>query len=125
MWRKNTSGMRRSGKTYLGTKAERDCQGTDLNRNYDIVFGRKLSSTRKTKLTFPLLFENLIFLELGASNDKCDETYHGLTANSEPETLAEVNYIEKINRDGRVLICIAWHSYSQMVLYSYVHSYSF
>jgi hypothetical protein len=57
--------------------------------------------------------------DFGASHDKCDETYCGVKANSEPETLAEVNYMKKAATQGRIICTMSMHTYSQDMLYSY------
>ena len=66
-WRKN-----------LNPEQSKECKageiGIDLNRNYDFNFGDTD----------------------GASDDPCDNTYHGRNGNSEPETQAVVNYAREL-----------------------------
>jgi carboxypeptidase T len=51
----------------------------------------------------------------GSSNSKGAQDYHGTAENSEPETVAMVNFATKI----RPTASLSYHSYSEFVLYPY------
>ncbi|NXX83071.1 CBPA1 Carboxypeptidase, partial [Urocolius indicus] len=69
------------------------CVGVDPNRNWDAGFGAS-----------------------GASSNPCSETYHGPSANSEPEVKAIVDFVKN---HGNIKAFISIHSYSQLLLYPY------
>ncbi|XP_022282931.1 carboxypeptidase A5 isoform X2 [Canis lupus baileyi] len=72
------------------------CIGVDLNRNWKSGFGGN-----------------------GSNNNPCSETYHGPSAQSEPEVAAIVDFI---TAHGNIKALISIHSYSQMLMYPYGHS---
>jgi len=67
--------------------------GVDLNRNWDDHFGGD-----------------------GSSSNPNSETYHGLSAFSEPETLAVSKFI---TANGPFILAVDYHSYSQLILRPY------
>lgn len=71
--------------------ADSDCNGVDLNRNWDFHFG------------------------VGASDRPCSEVYKGPSAFSEPETraLRDAMLREKDN----LMLVLSLHSYGQFLLY--------
>jgi murein tripeptide amidase MpaA len=87
------------------TRAETDsffgCKGIDGNRNWDSYWG-----------------------EAGSSGEPCSDTYHGPSANSEPETQAMVNYCEGlVSSTGQNLSAfLSVHSYSQLILLPWSHT---
>ncbi|KAL2087973.1 hypothetical protein ACEWY4_016801 [Coilia grayii] len=86
LWRKNRS---------PGTGGC-NCTGTDLNRNYDAVWGT-----------------------VGVSANCCTIIYPGPKATSEAETRAVVEYVQARSKD---IICfLTIHSYGQMILFPYGH----
>ncbi|XP_017769856.1 PREDICTED: zinc carboxypeptidase-like [Nicrophorus vespilloides] len=60
------------------------------------------------------------WMEGGASNNPCLETFAGSKAFSEPETKSLADYIESINK--KLVGYIAFHSYSQLLLIPYGHT---
>lgn len=76
------------------TSSGSDCQGVDLNRNFDVVgFG------------------------VGASNDSCSDTYSGRARNSEPEVRALTENLMK--RRNNVRISMSLHSHGNLWLTSW------
>ena len=73
-------------------KNRRDGYGVDLNRNYGYQWGN-----------------------IGASDDKEDETYHGTKPFSEPETQAIRNLAER----EHFYASISFHSYGNLILYPF------
>lgn len=71
--------------------------GVDLNRNYSFGWGGQ-----------------------GASSNPSSDTYRGPNAFSEPETLAIKNYVET-NKNLNILL--SFHTFSQLVLYPFGHTY--
>ncbi|XP_019851169.1 PREDICTED: carboxypeptidase B-like isoform X2 [Amphimedon queenslandica] len=69
------------------------CIGVDLNRNYNDHWN-----------------------EGGSSSNPCSETYHGVSAASEPETQNTQSYFKT---NGPIIGAIDWHSYSQLILRPY------
>ena len=53
-----------------------------------------------------------MFLEGGSSADKCQQTYHGLSAFSEPETAAVRDFL--LSRQDTIKYYNSLHSYSQV-----------
>jgi len=80
LWRKNRTPN--TGST---------CVGTDLNRNYNQMWGNA-----------------------GAATTPCSETYRGSSAGSEPETVAVQNFLQA--RQGTLLFSIHFHTYGQLWL---------
>ncbi|XP_055308561.1 uncharacterized protein LOC129572592 [Sitodiplosis mosellana] len=72
------------------------CVGADPNRNFDFHHA-----------------------EVGASTNPCAETYAGPTPFSEPEILALSKFIKSFDN---IKLYISFHSYSQLLLFSYGHS---
>ncbi|KAL0280393.1 UNVERIFIED_CONTAM: hypothetical protein PYX00_001694 [Menopon gallinae] len=71
------------------------CYGADPNRNWDFHWN-----------------------EVGTSNDPCSEIYAGPKAFSEIETKSMANYTEmRTKTDRKSDLYLAYHSYSQMILY--------
>jgi len=68
------------------------CDGIDINRNYSQGWGGP-----------------------GASGNACNETYRGPSAASEPETQA----IQNLLAAQRFAITVSFHTYSQLILYSW------
>ncbi|XP_023031245.1 zinc carboxypeptidase [Drosophila willistoni] len=78
--------------------ANSDCIGTDGNRNFDAHW-----------------MENG-----GASDEPCEDRYAGSAPFSEPETKALSEFVASIKDD--LSIYLAFHSYSQFLLYPYGHT---
>ncbi len=74
-----------------------DCAGVDLNRNYG--FGWNTG---------------------GSSDDPCSDIYMGPKAFSEPETQAIKAFVES---RPNVKILLSFHSYSELILYPWGHTY--
>lgn len=72
--------------------------GVDLNRNYGYMWGGG-----------------------GASPSKNSETYRGESAFSEPETQAVKAYIEK---NKNINILLTFHTFSELILYPWGHTYN-
>lgn len=70
--------------------------GVDLNRNYGYLWGG-----------------------VGSSADPDDETYHGRSAFSEPETMAVRSLCDRVKFSA----CITYHSYSELVLWPWGNTY--
>ncbi|XP_055710873.1 carboxypeptidase B-like isoform X2 [Phlebotomus papatasi] len=68
------------------------CHGVDLNRNFGYHWG-----------------------EQGASRQPCAETFAGMSAFSEPESLAQKNFFERSGADFQAFL--SFHSYGQYILY--------
>lgn len=77
-----------------------DCVGVDLNHNFDFHW-----------------------MEVGGSDDPCEDAYAGPKANSELEVQALSNFMAK-NAD-RMLVYISLHSFGQMFMYSYGYDYTY
>ncbi|XP_041777926.1 zinc carboxypeptidase A 1 [Anopheles merus] len=73
------------------------CYGADPNRNWDFHWA-----------------------EQGTSNNACSDTYHGSEAFSEVETRSLAAFVEKLR--GKLGAYIAFHSYSQLLLFPYGHT---
>uniref|UniRef100_A0A182Q3L0 Zinc carboxypeptidase A 1 n=1 Tax=Anopheles farauti TaxID=69004 RepID=A0A182Q3L0_9DIPT len=73
------------------------CFGADPNRNW-----------------------NFHWAEQGTSNDACSDTYAGPSAFSEDETRTLSSYVETLR--GKLAAYIAFHSYSQLLLFPYGHT---
>lgn len=72
--------------------------GTDLNRNYGYQWGTG-----------------------GSSSNPSSDTFKGTAPFSEPETVAIKNYIES---NINISTLLSFHTYSQLILYPWGHSYS-
>lgn len=79
------------------SKQRTGCYGVDPNRNWDFHWN-----------------------EVGTSDIPCSETYAGPSAFSEIETKSLAEYIRTLQ--GKIQLYVAFHSYSQYVLYPYGHS---
>ncbi|NUM87731.1 MAG: zinc carboxypeptidase [Bdellovibrionales bacterium] len=73
------------------------CQGVDLNRNYGFKWGSG-----------------------GSSKDSCSDVFMGPTAFSEPETQAVKKFVES-RPNAKILL--TFHTYSELILYPWGHSY--
>ncbi|KAM8980458.1 LOW QUALITY PROTEIN: carboxypeptidase A2-like [Sarcophilus harrisii] len=69
------------------------CVGVDPNRNWDAGFGGP-----------------------GASDNRCSDSYHGPSANSEVEVKSIVDFIKS---HGNIKAFIILHSYSQLLMFPY------
>ena len=69
-----------------------------MNRNYDAEWGN-----------------------YGTSTDKCDQTYGGENAFSEPESKAHRDHQNALENK---LAYVSFHAYSELILYPYFSSYS-
>ncbi|XP_070577616.1 carboxypeptidase B-like [Ptychodera flava] len=76
------------------------CYGTDPNRNFDYMWGG-----------------------LGASNVSCASTYRGPHALSEVEVKNVVEFIRQQSQSQTFRLFIDYHSYSQMMLSTWGHTY--
>ncbi|MBM3435185.1 MAG: hypothetical protein FJY07_03080 [Bacteroidetes bacterium] len=85
----NGGGMWRKNRRITG---EPGCDGVDLNRNYDYMWGLNNS---------------------GSSGDPCEETYRGEAAFSEPETAAIRDFCES----HEIVNALNYHTYSNLLLY--------
>ena len=70
-----------------------DCHGVDLNRNYDVDWGNR-----------------------GSSSDPCSIQYGGTYAFSEPETRAHRDHMASLSNVAAVL---SYHSYTEVIIYPY------
>jgi carboxypeptidase T len=93
-FRKN---MRKEGGVSCQTSVD---YGVDLNRNYDLAFGRDAD---------------------GSSGGECADDYRGPHAFSEPETRQIKNLIEKTKEGASIKIAMNFHAWGNM----YVHPWSF
>lgn len=75
----------------------KNCFGADPNRNWDFHW-----------------------MEKGSSNDPCSEIYAGTKPFSEPESASLSNYLRSLK--GKLQTYLAFHSYSQILLFPYGHS---
>jgi carboxypeptidase T len=73
------------------------CDGVDINRNYGFAWGTG-----------------------GSSNDPCSDVYMGPTPFSEPETKAVKSFVES---HLNLKVLLTFHTYSELVLYPWGHSY--
>lgn len=87
-------------KTRRPSDLERDCYGTDPNRNFDFYWG--------------------IDDEEGASLDPCDETYAGEKPFSESETQVVRDIM--LTYSKRMIWYLSLHSYGNYILLPYGHS---
>lgn len=90
LWRKN---RRRSNLRSFND----ECNGVDLNRNFDSHFNGE-----------------------GSSDDQCSQLYQGPEAFSEPETRAMANLLWSLRKNVKLAISI--HSFSQIWTCPYAHS---
>ncbi|KAL7752331.1 hypothetical protein RI367_002377 [Sorochytrium milnesiophthora] len=93
LWRKNRQ-----------PNAGSRCIGTDLNRNFPAQWGFKTDD-----------FNRL--------SDPCDETYHGPSESSAPETQVLLKWATALQANGTNLVGMYdFHSFSQLWMYPYGHS---
>ncbi|MGW0890157.1 M14 family metallopeptidase [Saccharopolyspora sp. NPDC002578] len=87
---------------YQGWRKNRQDTGTDLNRNWDYLWG----------------------CCGGASDDPQDETYRGPQAFSAPETAALAEFIDSRVVDGtqQIKSAIDFHTFSELVLWPFGHT---
>ncbi|XP_075157474.1 carboxypeptidase B isoform X2 [Haematobia irritans] len=83
LWRKNRA-----------TTKSASCIGVDLNRNFNIGWNTK-----------------------GSSSNPCHDTYHGPRANSELEAQAVISFLEEISINLEAFL--TFHSYSQAFVYPF------
>ncbi|CAG9565668.1 unnamed protein product [Danaus chrysippus] len=96
MWRKNRS---RANFTSCGVNTDDDMSnGVDLNRNF-----------------------GYLWMEIGASQNPCSNTFAGPRAFSEPESSALANHVLRLKEEGNVMYYFGMHSYSQLILVPYSH----
>jgi len=94
------------------------CKGVDGNRNWDFHFAGNFFND-------PVISYFKIFIESGASNSKCSDTYHG----PEPFSEVEMQHIRDytLSLDPVPVLAQCLHSYSQLwylkILFSYVFQY--
>lgn len=74
-----------------------NCSGVDLNRNYDYKWGQG-----------------------GSSSSPCSDVYMGAKPFSEPETQAVKRFVET-HKNLKILLTL--HTYSELILYPWGHSY--
>lgn len=87
LWRKNLHDNDDDGEITIA-------DGVDSNRNFDSHWGRD---------------------DEGSSPSWSDQTYRGLAPNSEPETQAVIQFIQKHN----FKFIISYHTYSDLILYAW------
>ncbi|EDV34241.1 uncharacterized protein Dana_GF21071 [Drosophila ananassae] len=85
LWRKNRSASRRA-----------QCNGVDLNRNFDIGWNG-----------------------YGSSTNPCSDTYRGSSPASEKETKAVAEFLAK--RKYNLEAYLTYHSYGQMIVYPWAY----
>ena len=61
-----------------------------------------------------------LFLDGGASENPCSETFAGPTPFSEPETIALRDFVSA--RSSEIKIYLSFHSFGQYVLFPYGHT---
>ena len=90
LWRKNRQST--------GSTA---CVGVDVNRNFDVGFGEigTVSS----------------FVDWMASNNTCDEMYHGPNSFSSSEAKSIQSAIHHIQRNQKLAAYLTVHSYGQVI----------
>lgn len=93
-WKDNTTRFWRKNRSPCTGNCS--CTGTDLNRNYDIVWGT-----------------------IEVTSNCCSIIYPGPKANSEKETMAVVEFVESMKDD--ILCFLTIHSYGQLILFPYGH----
>lgn len=93
LWRKNRSVYDTSYSTFYNMS----CHGTDINRNYDIMWNT-----------------------VGTATDPCVETYGGPWAASENETQAVMAYLVEHNETIRATVTL--HSYAQLFMIRWSYS---
>ncbi|XP_062384418.1 carboxypeptidase O-like [Sardina pilchardus] len=91
-WKDNTTRLWRKNRS----EGPGSCIGTDLNRNFDFLWGT-----------------------IGVSSDCRDEIYPGPKANSENETRAVVEFVGA--RSKNIICFLTYHSFSQLILFPYGH----
>ena len=84
---------RKNRNPYQSKNCKNDSIGIDLNRNYDYFFG----------------YDNF-----GSSSKPCEEDFRGKEAFSEPETKNIKNFIEKHNKE--IKIVINYHTWGNLVI---------
>ncbi|KAJ2953493.1 hypothetical protein O0L34_g1091 [Tuta absoluta] len=95
MWRKNRNPA--YNKTCTGAVDNDRSNGVDLNRNFGYQW-----------------------MQIGASDDSCSQTFAGPSANSELESRAIVNYLNGL-KNRNIVYYLAIHSYTQLVIMPYSH----
>lgn len=61
--------------------------------------------------------KKLNFLEIGSSDNPCSETYAGPKAFSEVESKTFSDYLKTVAEEKNLKVFVAYHSYSQLLLY--------
>ncbi|CAH0392907.1 unnamed protein product [Bemisia tabaci] len=98
MWRKNRN-LAAGNRSRRQEPSLHDCKlGVDLNRNFDIEWGRKE----------------------GASNNACESDYKGPYANSELETQGVVGFLS--DKISKVKAFLTFHTYGQYILCPYAYA---
>ncbi|CAG0884908.1 unnamed protein product [Cyprideis torosa] len=80
----------------------RTCPGIDLNRNWDYHWGEDVRG-----------------------KDPCTELYAGPSPFSEPETQAIRDFLANLNADGSLALIVSFHSYVQVLMSPWSHTYAF
>ena len=55
----------------------------------------------------------------GASDDPCDETYHGQAPSDSPENKGLVQLVDQLRDTNGLKLYIDWHSYGQLIEYPF------
>lgn len=101
------------------------CYGADPNRNFDFHHGGlTISATifQYWQLISGFFLAIISFAETGSSNNPCSETYAGPKAFSESETLSLSEFTKTF---PNLRLYIAFHSYSQLLMFPYVSEHFF
>ncbi|XP_068619352.1 zinc carboxypeptidase-like [Battus philenor] len=97
MWRKNRSTRNFTSCATSGVDDDMS-NGVDLNRNFDFVW-----------------------METGASDNPCSNTFAGPAPFSEPEARAVADYVMKIYSNGTFMYYFGLHSFTQLIVIPYSH----
>ncbi|XP_013170612.1 PREDICTED: zinc carboxypeptidase-like [Papilio xuthus] len=97
MWRKNRSTRNFTSCASTGVHDDMS-NGVDLNRNFDFAW-----------------------MEIGASDNPCTNTFAGPSPFSEPEARAVADYVLMLNNQGRLIYYFGLHSYTQLIVVPYSH----
>lgn len=91
LWRKNRQPPPAS-------KANSSCFGRDINRNWPYKWDGN---------------------PLGASDDPCDETYHGEAPSDSPENQGVVALVDQLRDSSGIKLYVDFHSYGQLIEYPF------
>ncbi|XP_066477617.1 mast cell carboxypeptidase A-like [Tiliqua scincoides] len=98
IWTWTEDRMWRKNRSLLPNSTSSDCIGTDLNRNFRVAWGTNVFS-----------------------HESCLEIFCGPSAESEPETKALTKFVQ--DHLSVIKGYISIHSYSQLLMFPYAHTY--